>query len=186
MRGTDHHVSSKAVFLPSSIIDWPYLQDVLLTKDRCAFTVTFLSRFLEPVSKPVTVREAIMDLKVKWEGLMRRKCGVLKTQANVYCFFLTSPYSPSQTKGNPSTNHRLFRTASIPFFFAKSQIFNRPCSLKSRFFMFGASCAGALETRLATITGSVSRMIPSSTISSAASVTRSYDSRIVRRDVAFL
>ena len=47
-----------------------------------------------------------------------------------------------------------------------SQALSRPCSERSMLFMFGASAAGARLTREAIRTGSVSRIIPSSMISS--------------------
>ena len=64
---------------------------------------------------------------------------------------------------NPSANRLL----------PNSQALSNPCSVRSIFFIFGASGAGALLTREAIRTGSVSRIIPSSTISSMARVTRS-------------
>ena len=70
-------------------------------------------------------------------------------------------------------NYMLFLAASASFLFPNSHAFNRPCSLRSIFLTLGASCAGALDTRLETMTGSVSRMMPSSTISSTARETRS-------------
>lgn len=48
-----------------------------------------------------------------------------------------------------------------------------PCSLKSILFNCVTSCVGALLTRWTIIVGSVSRIIPSSTISSMARETRS-------------
>jgi hypothetical protein len=48
-------------------------------------------------------------------------------------------------------------------------MFIRPCSERSMFFIEVMSCAGGLLTREATMTGSVSRMMPSSTSSSTAS-----------------
>ena len=65
----------------------------------------------------------------------------------------------------------LIRSASLAL--PNSHMFIMPCSLKSIFFIDTTSCAGGLLTRLATMTGSVSRMMPSSTISSMASETRS-------------
>lgn len=61
----------------------------------------------------------------------------------------------------------LIRSASC--LFPKSHMFIRPCSERSMFFIEVMSCAGGLLTREATMTGSVSRMMPSSTSSSTAS-----------------
>jgi hypothetical protein len=61
----------------------------------------------------------------------------------------------------------LIRSANC--LFPKSHMFIRPCSERSMFFIEVMSCAGGLLTREATMTGSVSRMMPSSTSSSTAS-----------------
>ena len=68
-----------------------------------------------------------------------------------------------------NTAHSPCRIRSASCLFPKSHMFIRPCSERSMFFIEVMSCAGGLLTREATMTGSVSRMMPSSTSSSTAS-----------------
>jgi len=64
--------------------------------------------------------------------------------------------------------YRPCRILSASCRFPNSHAFKKPCSERSMFFIDVMSCAGGRLTREATTTGSVSRMIPSSTSSSTA------------------
>jgi hypothetical protein len=82
------------------------------------------------------------------------------------------PVLPSEllqrhTQNNPT--HRPCRILSASCLLPNSHAFKKPCSDSSMFFIEVMSCAGGLLTREATMTGSVSRMMPSSTSSSTAS-----------------
>jgi hypothetical protein len=66
-------------------------------------------------------------------------------------------------------HYRPCRIRSASCLFPNSHAFRKPCSDSSMFFIDVMSCAGGLLTREATMTGSVSRMMPSSTSSSTAS-----------------
>lgn len=69
--------------------------------------------------------------------------------------------------------HKPWRTRSLSFIFAKSHALSKPCSDRSIPRTAVRSCTGGLLTRETMTTGSVSRMIPSSMISSMANDTRS-------------
>jgi hypothetical protein len=84
----------------------------------------------------------------------------IHTNPRPYPLFPCSTYSPCLI-------------LSANFIFPNSHAFSNPCSLKSIFFTLAASCAGGRDTRLEMTTGSVSRMMPSSTISSMAREARS-------------
>ena len=79
---------------------------------------------------------------------------------------LRTPATPCPV---PKSNHSPCRILSASCLLPKSHMFIRPCSERSMFFIDVMSCAGGLLTREATMTGSVSRMMPSSTSSSTAS-----------------
>lgn len=69
----------------------------------------------------------------------------------------------------PRTHHyNPCRNLSANCFFPNSQTLSNPCSERSIFFTLETSCIGGFETREAIVDGSVSRIIPSSTISSIA------------------
>jgi hypothetical protein len=74
-----------------------------------------------------------------------------------------------QRRSLNDSDHRPCRILSASCLFPNSHAFKNPCSESSMFFIEVMSCAGGLLTRDATITGSVSRMMPSSTSSSTAS-----------------
>lgn len=78
--------------------------------------------------------------------------------------------APIRTESRAREKHRdhncLIRSASLSL--PNSQAFNNPCSLRSMFFTDAISWVGGLLTRLEMMTGSVSRMMPSSMISSTA------------------
>lgn len=90
----------------------------------------------------------------------------------------TRPVVPRSTlhlksHSHPDTHYRPCLNQSPSFAFPNCARLFMPCSLRSMPFNCATSCAGALLTRVVMIRGSVSRMIPSSTISSIASDTRS-------------
>lgn len=90
--------------------------------------------------------------------------GPKRNAATAMPFASKTPATPTR----PRLPHKpcLIRSASC--LFPNSHAFRNPCSERSRFFIDVMSCAGGLLTREATVTGSVSRMMPSSTSSSTA------------------
>lgn len=106
---------------------------------------------------------------------------ILESDAPSYRSIMLQPSSmptamlvqPLKTPATPcpfqKPNHSPCRILSASCLFPKSHMFIRPCSERSMFFIEVMSCAGGLLTREATMTGSVSRMMPSSTSSSTAS-----------------
>lgn len=85
----------------------------------------------------------------------------------------TFPDVPEQRNNPGKRRYSPCRKPSASLRFPNSHAFSRPCSDRSMLFMLGTSGAGARLTREAIRTGSVSRMMPSSMISSTARATRS-------------
>ena len=84
----------------------------------------------------------------------------------VCCFCPRTPTTPCLLK---KAFYRPCRIFSASCRLPNSHAFKKPCSERSMFLIDVISCAGGLLTRDATTTGSVSRMMPSSTSSSTAS-----------------
>lgn len=82
------------------------------------------------------------------------------------------PAPPSPPKKTPRHTHNPCLNQSVNLAFPSWARLFTPCSLKSTF-NWGISCAGALLTLCTMIVGSVSNIIPSSTISSMARERRS-------------
>jgi hypothetical protein len=82
---------------------------------------------------------------------------------------LVLPSKLLQRRTQNEPDHSPCRILSASCLFPNSHALRNPCSDSSMFFIELMSCAGGLLTREATMTGSVSRMMPSSTSSSTAS-----------------